>query len=150
MIGKDILLIIRKMKFDELENLQKFLLSMSLPAEGIKDNMNHFFILDEAGKIVGSIGMEVFGTRALLRSLAVIPEHRNKGWGKKLVDQILEYSVHQHIKEAYLLTETAADYMTGWGFEVVGRDEVHEGVKDSIEFKSCCPQSAICMRKYLK
>jgi amino-acid N-acetyltransferase len=49
----------------------------------------------------------------------------------------------------FLLTTTAENYFPRFGFACVGRDEVSESVKCSMEFQVACPASAVVMRKTL-
>ena len=47
---------------------------------------------------------------------------------------------------AYLLTTTAGDFFPRFGFAPVERADVPDDVKQSIEFRSACPSSALAMR----
>ncbi len=47
----------------------------------------------------------------------------------------------------YLLTTTAKDFFNKEGYIVVNRDEVPEPIKNSSEFSSVCPSTAIVMKK---
>jgi amino-acid N-acetyltransferase len=49
----------------------------------------------------------------------------------------------------YLLTTSAESYFPKFGFVHVTRAQVPASVKQSIEFRSACPASAIVMRKAL-
>ena len=49
----------------------------------------------------------------------------------------------------YLLTTSAESYFPKFGFVPVTREQVPASVKQSIEFGSACPESAIVMWKTL-
>lgn len=49
----------------------------------------------------------------------------------------------------YLLTTSAESYFPKFGFVRVTREHVPASVKESIEFRSACPASAIVMWKPL-
>ena len=48
-----------------------------------------------------------------------------------------------------LLTETAEKFFRAIGYEVIDRRHVPEEIKQSAEFRSLCPASAVCMTKLL-
>ena len=88
----------------------------------------------------------MYGNKALLRSLAVTKNFHGKGYGKRLYHAILKKARAKKICEIYLLTETADDFFAKQGFEMVSRDSVDPQVKESVEFRSACPETAPCMR----
>ena len=107
------------------------------------------WVLQENGLILGVIGLERFGSDALLRSLAVSPDHRNRGLGQELVARLEHDAQAEGIQRLVLLTETAEAFFRRLGFAVTDRSHVSDGVKQSAEFRSLCPISAICMSKAL-
>lgn len=108
------------------------------------------WMLEEKGSILGVIGLERFGGAALLRSLAVAPEHRKRGIGRELVAHLELEAKSEGIKQLVLLTETAEAFFRGLGYAVTDRSLVSDAVKQSVEFRSLCPVSAICMSKSLR
>jgi len=109
----------------------------------------HLWVLESEGSIIGVIGMERFGMYALLRSLAVAPRHRQRGLGHQLV-ALLERDVQADgIEQLVLLTETAERFFRAVGYEIIDRRHVPEESKQSAEFRSLCPASAVCMTKSL-
>ena len=107
------------------------------------------WVLEERGSIVGAIALERFGTEALLRSLAVAPEYRKRGFGRELVAQLEEGARAENIQQLVLLTETAEAFFRGLGYSVIDRRYVSGRLKQSTEFRSLCPASATCMSKIL-
>jgi amino-acid N-acetyltransferase len=107
------------------------------------------WVLEERGSIVGAIALERFGTEALLRSLAVAPEYRKRGFGRELVAQLEEGARAENIQQLVLLTETAEAFFRGLGYSVIDRRYVSARLKQSTEFRSLCPASATCMSKIL-
>jgi amino-acid N-acetyltransferase len=47
------------------------------------------------------------------------------------------------------LTTTAERFFPKFGFEPIDREQVPPSVRESVEFQSACPASAIVMRKRL-
>lgn len=133
-----------------LEKLQKFLQSNQLPHQDIPENITtkgRVFLgyYDDAGELIGSGGLEMYGDSALLRSVAVKENVRGQQLGKKIVDDLVTQAKNSKINNIFLLTETAKDFFTKKGFRIVSRDEVPPQVRASSEFTHVCPSSAICM-----
>ena len=53
------------------------------------------------------------------------------------------------VEQLVLLTETAEKFFRAIGYEVIDRRHVPQGIKQSAEFRSLCPASAVCMSKLL-
>jgi amino-acid N-acetyltransferase len=134
---------------DTLNLVVSILKQNNLPAEDITDK-TRLFHLKENEEIVGTVGIEFYNQYALLRSLAVDNEKRNKGLGKKLVEFVEQYAKQEGVKELILLTTTAPAFFKSRNYQVIDRVDVPEDVKKSSEFASVCPSSAIVMKKILK
>jgi amino-acid N-acetyltransferase len=131
----------------DYDNVTALLSSQHLPAEDIDKTLSHFFVAKEDGAIMAVIGLEVYGTAGLLRSMATYPAHRNKGIASMLVLELINYAKQKGIQEVFLLTETAETYFAKKGFIRIRRDEVPIAIKKSSEFSHLCPSSAILMKK---
>lgn len=99
----------------------------------------------EDNELLGTIGLEIHGEVALLRSLVVSPKKRSHGIGKRLVQELSNEARREGISELWLLTETAARFFTELGFSTKNRIEAPESIQVSQEFSSLCPDTAICM-----
>jgi len=106
--------------------------------------------MDDAGRLCGCGGIEVYGDVGLLRSLAVPPDQRGRGFGLALARRLVGWSVEHGLRELYLLTETAAGFFERKiGFDVVTRDEAPPEIRATDEFARQCPASAVLMRQRL-
>ena len=132
---------------DNLNLLQSILEQNNLPTDDIYNNSIRFFVAKKNDRILGLVGLEVFKPFGLLRSLAVIDEFKNKQIGKKLVEYLISESKSEEIKELYLLTTTADKYFSKFGFIQIEREQVPGSIKQTEEFKSICPDSAVVMKK---
>jgi amino-acid N-acetyltransferase len=132
--------------FDAVESL---LSANSLPLDGVKENFSSFVVAENDGEIAGAIGLEKFGSVALLRSAVVSPKHRGSGVGRKLVEQVLKQAEKDGIEELFLLTTTAEKYFPRFGFTRTTRSAVPLAVKTSAEFQGACPDSAIVMKRLI-
>jgi amino-acid N-acetyltransferase len=108
------------------------------------------WVLEEKGSLLGAIALERFGTHALLRSLVVAPEFRRRGFGRDLVARLEHDAEVNGVEQLILLTETAEGFFRSLNYKVLDRRFVGKGVKQSAEFRSLCPASAVCMSKVLR
>ena len=133
----------------DLAEILALISEVGLPVAGVREHLQHFLVLETDGSLEGTVGLELYGRHALLRSLAVSPRQQGRGEGRKLCETILERARSLGVEEVVLLTETAAGFFRKLGFRTVPRDEVSEAVRASVELTSICPVSAICMQMYL-
>lgn len=133
----------------DYEGVLTLLRAADLPTAGVRASLQDFLVAEEGDRIVGAVGLEIYGAAALLRSAVVDPTHRGSGLGGKLVSRVLDHAARRGVREVYLLTTTAEQYFPRFGFVPVERDAVATDVRASEEFKGACPESAVAMRKVL-
>ena len=138
---------IRNATNSDFPAVEQLLLSSRLPIEGVRENFSGFVVAEEAGTIAGAIGLEKYGSAALLRSAVVAPANRGAGVGHQLVESLLQRAKEDGIVEVYLLTTTAEKYFPRFGFARTTRAAVPETVKESAEFRGACPDTAVVMRR---
>ena len=138
-----------KASHSDLDEIARLLASNSLPLDGVADSIERFIVAREDGRIVGCIGLELYGKSALLRSAAVSDDLKGQGIGRMLVDEILAEAERERVEAVYLLTTTAENYFPAFGFEQIERIDVPAELDASEELKGACPASAIVMRKRL-
>jgi len=138
---------IRNATNSDFPAVEQLLLSSRLPTEGVRENFSGFIVAEEAGTIAGAIGLERYGSAALLRSAVVSPANRGAGVGRQLVESLLQRAREDGIDEVYLLTTTAEKYFPRFGFARTTRTAVPETVKESAEFRGACPDTAVVMRR---
>ncbi|MEJ2395652.1 MAG: arsenic resistance N-acetyltransferase ArsN2 [Candidatus Thiodiazotropha sp.] len=121
-----------------------------LPSSDLKNtNLDTFLGCGDEANPSGIIGLEQHGNFGLLRSLAVAPEARNRGYAKQLVAKAEETAKYRGIKSIYLLTDTAEQFFTKLGYNKVERISVPNAIKSTAEFSSLCPESAAVMVKVI-
>ena len=120
-----------------------------LPTDGLTDHLATALVARRHGRIVGSAALEVYADGALLRSVAVESSLRGTGLGQRLTDAAIARAVELAMPAVYLLTTTAERFFPKFGFTTITRDEVPASVRQSVEFTTACPASAIVMRKRL-
>ncbi|HHV79292.1 MAG TPA: GNAT family N-acetyltransferase [Firmicutes bacterium] len=134
---------------ESLEHVLSLLRQNHLPTDGVAENFACFILAVSGNTVIGAVGLECHGDQALLRSLVVCPECRSRGVGEALVKACIQKAKDNRCRELYLLTTTAADYFTRFGFERLDRSLVSGRVLESGEFKHVCPCTATVMLKRL-
>jgi len=109
----------------------------------------HLWVLAVEKSLVGVIGLECYGAGALLRSLAIAPDFQRRRLGRQLIARLENDARTDGVQQLVLLTESAQAFFGGLGYEVIDRRYVSEDLKQSAEFRSLCPASAVCMTKSL-
>lgn len=121
--------------------------AVHLPFEDLPQALDNFLVAEKAGGIVGSVGVELHGNCALLRSLAVDPQQQGTGMGKALYQAAVNLTLQKGIRGMYLITTTAAPFFEKQGFESVDRVEVPVSIQRTTQFSGICPSSATVMRR---
>ncbi|MFM0526926.1 arsenic resistance N-acetyltransferase ArsN2 [Paraburkholderia strydomiana] len=141
----------RAAQSEDLDAIAALLADNELPASDVTpDLLRDFAVAEDAhGSIVGTVGLERFGTEALLRSLAVAKPERSAGLGSKLLAHAEYMALTSGLSELWLLTTTAADFFRRTGYLPVARASAPTGLQTSTQFAQLCPSTAVCMRKRL-
>ena len=102
-------------------------------------------LLDETG-VVGCVALEIHDDAGILRSLAVVPELRGRGFGWMLADSAVARARAAGMRRLYLMTESATDFFAEkLGFRAVDRGTVDQGVAQSRHFRES-KGNAVAMR----
>lgn len=141
---------IREAERKDLNTIKSLLDSVSLPSIDIDNHISNFLVLEAEGIMIGTIGLEIYDKTALLRSLVVRKEFQGRGYGQKLCRELLSRAGVFGIENIFLLTETAKDFFTREGFQVIEREAVHDEIKQTNEYSTLCPSDSTCMFKRLQ
>jgi len=133
----------------DFDAIARLLQDEHLPVDGLRDHLATTLVAREGDTIVGSAALEVYEDGALLRSVAVAGRLQHAGLGRTLVDATIDLARARGIPALYLLTTTAERYFPKFGFARIDRADVPAGVRQSVEFTSACPASAVVRRKAL-
>jgi len=134
----------------DLAAVEALLHTSNLPNAGLAEHFTNAVVARAGQHVVGSAALEQYGNAALLRSVAVYPSLQGEGLGQRLTEAALTAARQQGIQHVYLLTTTAGDFFPRFGFQPIERSAAPESVKQSVEFTSACPESALVMHLALK
>jgi amino-acid N-acetyltransferase len=130
--------------------LLALLTTCALPIEDIAGAPNlRFFGCHIAGELQGLVGLELYARHALLRSLAVHPQSRQRGLGKSLVDHAEDHARALGVECLYLLTTTAEGFFARLGYAPSPRETAPAGIRDTAQFTGLCPATAAFLGKRL-
>jgi amino-acid N-acetyltransferase len=134
----------------DLPEIRALLERLHLPLDGVDEHLPTMLVAREAQEIVGTAGLEFYSEGALLRSVAVEPRWQGKQLGHQLTDAAMQLATTHGAEAVFLLTTTAERFFPKFGFEQIDREQVPASVRQSVEFQSACPASAVVMRRQLR
>src|ERR1051325_1053911 len=100
---------IRPAAAGDLDGIRQLLISNDLPTAGVDEHWKTFIIAVDGDRMVACGGAEAYQFAALIRSVAVHPEYRSRGLGRRIVRQLLDRLASRGLREFYLLTTTAEE-----------------------------------------
>ena len=124
-----------------------------LPTEGVPEHLDQLLVAREPGgpsapaRLIGCVGVEVYGRQAVLRSLAVAPESRGRGLGSRLMAEALNLAKEAGCAEVFLLTRTIERMAERHGFVRIQRQQVPPSALASREFSLEQCSTAVVMRR---
>ena len=133
----------------DLPAIVELLAASKLPRASIEDYVASTLVARDDANVVGTAALELYGSAALLRSVAVATQLRGQGLGAALTVAALDLARRRGIRTVYLLTETAGGFFPKFGFTAITRAQVEPVVLQSPEFTTACPKSALVMVKQL-
>lgn len=130
--------------------VEALLLANRLPTEGAREHLATYLLAVSNGEVVGSAGAEVYGSIALLRSVAIEPVLQKQGIGRRLVERLIQEARSRDISSLHLLTVSAPEYFAQYGFRRGKIEDAPSGLKASAEFQGACPACAAFMSLTLR
>ena len=138
---------IERAQREDLASVLALLGRHGLPLDGASGLGDTLVVARLNGQIVGAAGLELYADGALLRSVVVDASAQGQGLGQRLTEAALTLAGEHGVTVVFLLTTTAERFFPRFGFERINRDDVPESVRQSVEFQSACPASAVVMRR---
>lgn len=109
--------------------------------ENIREHFAHFLVLEENRQLVGCASLESYGSDlAEIRSLAVSPEIRGRGFGSRLLEFALAEARRRKIARVFAVTH-APDFFVRHGFALSHRRAIPEKIARDC---SSCPKARRC------
>lgn len=128
----------------------RLLESAGLPTSDLTDkHMSAFFYVGSAAAPGAMVGVEIYGSDALLRSLVVSPALRKRGLGQLLVEKAEQHAREHGVSTVYLLTTTAEQFFLARGYSSAARETAPTSIRSTTEFAGLCPASSAFLSKRL-
>jgi len=114
---------------------------LPLTSSRVYQHIRDFVVVEEGGEVVGCGALAVtWEDLAEIRSLAIASEHRRKGYGKQMVQSLLEEAEGLGIERVFALTYEIA-FFEKMGFEFIEKEKLpHKIWADCIR----CPKFPNC------
>jgi amino-acid N-acetyltransferase len=124
--------------------------SQGLPVSDLTvAHLEHFFYAGDDGSPSGLVGLEIYDSVALLRSLVVANRVRSQGLGSALVHHAEQFAESHKIRSIYLLTPTAEPFFSRLGYRRLDRAQAPTSIARTPEFSQLCPATSAFMCKSL-
>lgn len=144
--GGNELEMVRRALREDMGTIRAILSECGLPADDFTDGDVTFLLAESGGTVIGTIGLESYPPRGLLRSAAVLPAFRERGVGAQLVDALVREARGRSISELVLLTVTAEKFFGRMGFSRIERGALDGPILTSRQFTGTTCSSATVMR----
>jgi N-acetylglutamate synthase-like GNAT family acetyltransferase len=144
-------LAVRQAEASDVPAIRALLADAGLPVADVGAQTAAWFVLAmEGGALIGTAAVEPCGSFGLLRSLAVRPDRRGRGVGQRLVAECESRADAAKLRGLYLLTTTARHYLAALGYDELERWELPESVRETEQYRTLCPKTAVAMMKRLR
>jgi amino-acid N-acetyltransferase len=128
----------------------RLLAECGLPVADIEHSSSiNFFGFRVDGVLAGVVGLELYQPVGLLRSLAVSPAFRGRGFARELVEFAESFCVKRNVETLFLLTTTAEEFFRRRGYLQASRAVAPDAIQSTSQFSNLCPSSAGFMSKLL-
>ncbi|QIB66733.1 arsenic resistance N-acetyltransferase ArsN2 [Kineobactrum salinum] len=131
--------------------VRALLVDAGLPVSDLDEAREvQLFATRQYGELVGVVGLEMYGSDGMLRSLVVTGTARAEGVGQALVAHAEAFALRQGITELFLLTISAERFFAKLGYVVVPRSTAPAAIAQTEQFMGLCPSSSSFMHKRLQ
>ena len=134
----------------DLPAIEWLLTANELNLDGVREAIDDFVVAEEGGAMVGTVGLEIRGAFALLRSAAVDPARHRGGIGARLVQRVVEFARDRRLQALYLFTPSAAPFFERHGFTRTTREAIPQLLRETGQFSHACGASAVTMVRMLE
>lgn len=146
--------VLRQGRPDDWPAVRALLVDAGLPVADLAADAMRQFIVASTGRanaetLAGVIALQALNGTGLLRSLAVAQAVRSAGCGSRLVEAVERAAMESGLRDLWLLTTGAALYFEKLGYRAVSRAIAPAGIRETAEFASLCPDSAVLMTRSL-
>lgn len=115
--------------------MKKLLAGYHLPRADLGRYIDAFLVAEDEQGLAGCAGLELYGTSAILRSVAVAERLRGTGLGRRLTEEAIGLARQRGVQRLYLFTMTAERFFERFGFRRIHIDEMDPAVRESRQYQ---------------
>ena len=127
--------LLRLARVEDVDAITRLITSETLPAVEVAEWLSGFWVLDEAGTLLGCAGIERYGDAAVLRSVVVAAPLRGSGEGARLTEHVLAFARDDGARRCYLFTMTASEFFARFGFQRCRLDDFEPEARESWQWQ---------------
>jgi N-acetylglutamate synthase-like GNAT family acetyltransferase len=129
-------IVVRKAKEQDMLQVQRLVAKAGLREEGIEQYIKSFLVVeDEDQQLIGTVGVEQYGTEGLLRSLVLDSPIWTAKLSLEFLQLTLQYAEDQKMETIYLCAKGTNALFHQLGFREVDKEDVPESIKSSPHFQ---------------
>ncbi|PTX62500.1 amino-acid N-acetyltransferase [Melghirimyces profundicolus] len=138
---------VRRANHSDRETIVRLLRQAGLSADGTDAHLENFLIVEDpvSRRELGTVGLEIYGDRGLLRSFVMESDAWNAKTGMELIAVVLTYARKTGLKEVYLMAGITASIFEHFGFEPVDWEELPEEIRHSAHKREVEPGEGVPM-----
>jgi amino-acid N-acetyltransferase len=137
-------------RVSDRDDIHALLRSNGLPTEDFEaSGIESHWVWRDAGRVVATVGMDVIGTAAVVRSLVTMSPYRGQHVATALCNAVEDDARARGVTAVYLLTESAAELFERRGYRIVDRATVPLDIARHRQFASGCCECARALVKVL-
>lgn len=106
-----------------------------------------FWLIQGQHEAEGCVALEMYDTTGILRSLAVDPERRGRGWRRALIEWVMHEARARGAIRVVAFTLTVKDLFLQSGFTEILREELSGPVRECWQFKTHACDNAACLQR---
>jgi len=116
-----------------------------LPTDDLLEPDQYFF--GDGGGGYG--GLQILGKEALVRSIVIAPDSRQRGRGRQIVAGLVDQALALGATDLWLLTTDQSEFFRACGFHQESRSAAPDNIRQTRQFAGLCPESATVMRRHI-
>ncbi|OIO59094.1 MAG: GNAT family N-acetyltransferase [Alphaproteobacteria bacterium CG_4_10_14_0_2_um_filter_63_37] len=136
-----------RLPLHDVPKVQSLLEAVGLPTIGIKQHYESNLIARMKDRVVGMVGLEVYGDHGLIRSLAVEPEQQGSGLGRRLLLNIIRLAEQKGLADVFIVSTIGAPFFARHGFAQVEVEDVPEAIRGNADFQLLVSDKTVVLRR---
>jgi len=135
--------LLRLARAEDVDAISRLISSATLPAVEVSEWLSSFWVLDDAGTLLGCAGIERYDDAAVLRSVVVAESLRGSGEGVRMTERALAFARDDGARRCYLFTMAASEFFARFGFERCRLDDFESAARKSWQWQGISGNEAL-------